>query len=133
MNEISYQWRGEISNAALNELHAEAFEHRLIEDDWAVLTARHSLGWVVATDSQGLVGFVNIPWDGAVHAWIQDVIVARRTRRCGVGRRLCAEAVVGARAAGCEWLHVDFDADLQPFYLDACGFSPTSAGLIELT
>lgn len=37
-----------------------------------------------------------------------------------------------ARAAGCEWLHVDFDDHLRPFYLDACGFSPTGAGLIAL-
>jgi hypothetical protein len=41
-------------------------------------------------------------------------------------------ALDGARAAGCEWLHVDFDDHLRPFYLDACGFSPTDAGLIAL-
>jgi hypothetical protein len=38
----------------------------------------------------------------------------------------------GARTAGCEWLHVDFDDDLRPFYFDACGFTPTNAGLIRL-
>ncbi len=32
------------------------------------------------------------------------------------------------RRAGCEWLHVDFDDDLAPFYLQACGFQPTPAG-----
>jgi ribosomal protein S18 acetylase RimI-like enzyme len=133
MSEICYRWRGEIDNATLNELHAEAFEHRVFDDDWAALTTRHSLGWVVAADDQGLVGFVNVPWDGAVHAWLQDTIVARRARRLGVGRRLCLEAVSGARAAECEWLHVDFDDELRPFYFDACGFSPTNAGLIELT
>ncbi|MBI4935776.1 MAG: hypothetical protein HY828_17985 [Actinobacteria bacterium] len=31
-----------------------------------------------------------------------------------------------------EWLHVDFDDDLRPFYFDACGFRPTNAGLMEL-
>ena len=41
-------------------------------------------------------------------------------------------AVSGARAAGCEWLHVDFDDHLRAFYFDACGFAPTNAGLIEL-
>jgi hypothetical protein len=39
---------------------------------------------------------------------------------------------VTARAAGCEWLHVDFDEELRAFYLDACGFEPTAAGLIHL-
>jgi hypothetical protein len=41
-------------------------------------------------------------------------------------------AVERARAAGCEWLHVDFEDHLRGFYFDACGFTPTNAGLIEL-
>jgi hypothetical protein len=34
--------------------------------------------------------------------------------------------------AGREWLHVDFEDDLQSFYLDARGFRTTNAGLIAL-
>ena len=41
-------------------------------------------------------------------------------------------AVREARAAGCEWLHIDFEDHLRGFYFDACGFRPTNAGLIEL-
>jgi hypothetical protein len=37
-----------------------------------------------------------------------------------------------ARAAGCEWLHVDFEDRLRGFYLDACGFGETPAGVIKL-
>ena len=37
-----------------------------------------------------------------------------------------------ARAAGCDWLHVDFEDHLKPFYYDACGFAPTDGGLINL-
>ena len=37
----------------------------------------------------------------------------------------------GERAAGCEWLHVDFQDHLRDFYFGACGFTPTNAGLIE--
>jgi hypothetical protein len=37
-----------------------------------------------------------------------------------------------ARAAGCEWLHVDFDPHLRSFYFAACGFMPTDAGVIRL-
>ena len=36
----------------------------------------HSLGWVVAREDGSLVGFVNVLWDGLVHAWIQDTMVA---------------------------------------------------------
>jgi hypothetical protein len=35
-------------------------------------------------------------------------------------------------AAKCEWLHVDFEDHLRPFYLASCGFRPTDAGLIAL-
>jgi hypothetical protein len=38
-----------------------------------------------------------------------------------------------ARTAGCEWLHVDFEPHLTEFYMDRCGFRPTSAGLLRLT
>ncbi|WP_448612964.1 GNAT family N-acetyltransferase [Modestobacter sp. URMC 112] len=129
-------WRGEFTTREVNELHAEAFSTRVFDDaewDWHRLVHRHSLGWVTARDGADLVGFVNLPWDGLVHAWVQDVMVAAAARGRGVGTRLVAAAAEGAREAGCEWLHVDFDDDLRPFYLDACGFSPTGAGLLRLS
>ena len=130
-----FAWRGPISNDEMNILHAEAFGTRVFTDeewDWVGLTERHSLGWVTARTDGELVGFVNVPWDGFLHAWVQDVMVGQAHRHRGVGRVLVAEAVVGARSAGCEWLHVDFDNELRPFYFDACGFTPTNAGLIAL-
>jgi ribosomal protein S18 acetylase RimI-like enzyme len=129
---VDYAWRGEFDNTELNALHAEAFEHRLLDDDWRGQVERHSLGWVCARDEDGLVGFVNVPWDGAIHAFILDTAVASRARRQGIGQRLVAIAAEEARAAGCEWLHVDFDEHLRTFYFDACGFEPAPAGLIAL-
>jgi len=94
---------------------------------------RHSLGWVVARDNGRLVGFVNVISDGLVHAWLQDVVmVAAKAQRQGVGVQLVRHAREGAARAGCEYLHVDFEEELGPFYLEACGFTPTSAGLIRL-
>lgn len=135
--EVGYAWRGDFTNAEANALHAEAFETRLYEEtewNWVEQVHRHSLGWVVARDEAdgSLVGFVNVPWDGLVHAWIQDVMVANRARRLGIGRQLVAAAVREAREAGCEWMHVDFEDRLRSFYVDGCGFTPTSAGVIEL-
>ena len=132
---VTYEWRGDVASAELNRLHAEAFETRVFSDDewnWREQLDRWSLGWVVARDGDELVGFVNVVGDGVVHAWLQDTMVAMSGRRKGVGRRLVEVAVDGARATGCEWLHVDFDDDLRPFYYDACGFRPTNGGLIEL-
>ena len=130
---ITYGWRGEFDNAELNALHAEAFETQVFDTwDWRAQVERHSLGWVVARDGQRLVGFVNVPWDGLVHAWIQDTMVAASSRHQGVGTELVAAAVQEARKAGCEWLHVDCDDDLRAFYLDACGLRAASGGLIAL-
>ena len=119
----------------VNAIHAEAFDHRQYrteEWDWHALVEAHSLGWVTARRFGELVGFVNVPWDGFVHAWIQDVIVVYALRSLGIGRELVGTVVPHAREAGCEWLHVDFDRDLASFYVDACGFTPASAGLISL-
>jgi GNAT superfamily N-acetyltransferase len=132
---LEYSWRGDFSNAEMNALHAEAFETRLYDEsewNWREQVERHSLGWVVARDGETLVGFVNVPWDGLVHAWIQDEMVAESARHRGIGKQLISLAARGAREAGCEWLHVDFDDDLRAFYFGACGFTPTNAGLIEL-
>ncbi len=125
-------WRAPFTNREVNELHAEAFDHGVVDDDWATLVERHSLGWVGARSADDLVGFVNVVWDGAFHAWIQDVMVATSHRRRGIARRMVAVATEQARAAGCEWLHVDFDDDLGSLYIDACGFTPSNAGLIQL-
>ena len=83
---IEYQWRGDIENDEVNALHAEAFETRLLADEWDWQSiVRQSLGWVVARDDGRLVGFVNVIWDGSVHAWIQDTMVASGSRERGSG------------------------------------------------
>jgi GNAT superfamily N-acetyltransferase len=132
---INYEWRGGFENVEVNTLHAEAFATRVFDEsewNWSRLLDEHSLGWVVARDDSELVGFVNVIWDGLVHAWIQDTMVAAKAGRQGIGTQLIAVARDAAREAGCEYLHVDFDDDLKPFYYDACGFRPTNGGLIEL-
>jgi GNAT superfamily N-acetyltransferase len=116
----------------VNALHADAFRHRLLDDDWWAQVNRHSLGWVCARENAELVGFVNVAWDGGVHAFILDTIVAAKARGQGIGTQLVSLATERARAAGCEWLHVDFEDHLRAFYFDACGFTPTNAGLIPL-
>ena len=127
-----FEWRGDFDNASLNILHAESFGHKLLDDDWKGQVREHSLGWVCAHDDEELVGFVNVAWDGGVHAFILDTIVSALAARRGVGTQLLAVAEARARAAGCEWLHVDFEGHLRKFYFDACGFKPTNAGLIAL-
>ena len=126
-------WRGPFENRELNELHAEAFAHDVLDDDWVGQVDRHSLGWVCARNESGeLSGFVNVAWDGGVHAFVLDTIVSGAAGRRGLGTAIVKLAADHARGAGCEWLHVDFDDHLRSFYFDACGFEPTNAGLIDL-
>ncbi len=132
MAEQHFEWRGEFDNRELNALHAEAFAHAILDIDWTGQVKAHSLGWVTARDAGELIGFVNVTWDGDIHAFILDTIVSVKRRRQGIGTRLIAVAAAEARAAGCEWLHVDFDEEHRPFYLDACGFEPAHAGLMAL-
>jgi Acetyltransferase (GNAT) family len=87
---ITYVWRGEFSNDELNALHAEAFGLPAADAapvEWRQRVSTHSLGWVVAREAETLVGFVNVPWDGFAHAWLQDTMVASGARRNGVGAR----------------------------------------------
>ncbi len=129
---VAYEWRGEFSSAELNALHAEGFEHEPLDWDWREQAERQSLGWVCAREDGEVVGFVNVAWDGGSHAFVIDTLVAAAARRRGIGVELVKAAEREARAAGCEWLHVDFEDHLRAFYFDACGFVPTNAGLIEL-
>lgn len=129
---IRYEWRGDFANADLDALHAEGFGRPAARTDWRARLERHSLGWVCAREDGSPIGFVNVVWDGGVHAFLLDTVVARHRRERGVGAALVATAAHEARAAKCAWLHVDFEEHLRPFYVDACGFEETAAGLIAL-
>ncbi len=84
---ISYEWRGPFGNGEVNVLHAEGFGHRVLDEDWVAQLERHSLGWVTARDGGTLVGFLNLAWDGAVHAFILDTLTASTHARQGIGTR----------------------------------------------
>ena len=129
---VSYSWRGFFRNDVLNALHADAFHHYPAHDDWWTQVNQHSLGWICAEEGGNLIGFVNVVWDGGIHAFLLDTMVSTSLQRQGIGTEMIAMAVLEARAAGCEWLHVDFEDHLRHYYFDRCGFRPTNAGLIAL-
>lgn len=90
-----------------------------------------SLAHLGAYADDRLVGFVNVAWDGGIHAFILDTVVHPDFRRRGIATDLVRRATEIARDRGAHWLHVDFEPQLEGFYR-ACGFRPTSAGLIAL-
>lgn len=127
---VTYTWRGAITDDEMVEL-VESHGGDAVAGWWDEVR-RHSLGWVAARSGQRLVGFVNVAWDGGDHAFLLDTKTRGDRQRRGIATNVVALAAQQARAAGCEWLHVDFRPELGPFYLDACGFRPTDAGLFHL-
>lgn len=136
MAPVGYRVRGRVDDVALSRLHDLAFGEPGPVLPWRARLDRHSLTWVeaYALDQRGddrLVGFVNVTWDGGVHAFLLDTCVHPARRGQGVGSALVRRATGAARQAGCVWLHVDFEPELEKFYA-RCGFSPTAAGLLRL-
>jgi GNAT superfamily N-acetyltransferase len=131
---IEYRVSPPVDDRELSDLHHRAFGSGSTSViPWTERLTAHSLLWVVAMDDSGAIGFVNVVGDGGAHAFILDTVVLPQRQGEGVGRRLIETAAESARSCGCQWLHVDFEPDLAEFYLDACGFRPTAAGLIRLT
>jgi GNAT superfamily N-acetyltransferase len=128
---VAFGWRGPLTDAEMVEL-VESHGGR-VEAGWWDRIRPHSLGWVTARDRDGrLIGFVNVATDGGDHAFLIDTKTRGANQRAGIGTQTVRLAAQHAKSAGCEWLHVDFDPELAPFYFDACGFRPTDAGLIHL-
>ena len=128
---VNLTWRGAFTNDELNRLHAECFDHPVLADDWWRQVNRHSLGWMVQRSGDTLVGFVNVAWDGGVHAFLLDPTVHPRHRRRGIGSGLVKRAIEIARDRGATWMHVDYEPHLDHFY-KSCGFRDTMAGVLEL-
>lgn len=132
MNElnINFQITPAVTNEELNALFANAWENHTTWDFLPVL--KHSLLYVCAYDgAQQLIGFVNVAWDGAQHAFILDTTIHKDYRRRGIGIKIIKHAAEATKNHGVDWLHVDFEPHLKEFYRE-CGFRHTNAGLINL-
>jgi ribosomal protein S18 acetylase RimI-like enzyme len=127
--EIIYRLSPAVGNDDLNDLFLAAWAGHQRRDFQPVL--RYGLAYVCAYDGGRLVGFVNLAWDGGIHAFLLDTTVHPDVQRRGIGERLVREAVEAARARGIEWVHVDYEPHLKGFY-ERCGFRDTDAGLIRL-
>jgi GNAT superfamily N-acetyltransferase len=132
LDDLEVAWRAPATDEELVDL-VRSHGGRAVAGWWDQVRP-HSLGWVTVREAEGglLVGFANVAWDGGDHAFLLDPKTRGTHQHRGIGTAVVARAVEGARAAGCEWLHVDFGPELAPFYLEACDFEPATAGLIQL-
>ena len=130
---IEYRVSQPVTNGALDSLYLAAWPNHQPPYDFQPelrYALAHACAYDVGQDNL-LVGFVRLAWDGGIHAFLLEPTVLPSYRRRGIGRTLVARVVEVARERGMEWVHVDYDDALAPFYA-ACGFAHTPAGLIRL-
>jgi GNAT superfamily N-acetyltransferase len=130
MTDVEIRVRPALTDGQLNALFAAAWPAHAPRA-WAPVLAR-SAAYVGAFHAHGLVGFVNVAGDGGAHAFLLDPTVHPAHRRQGLGLALVRRAAELARAAGAEWLHVDYEPHLAAFYA-AAGFRPSAAGVLRLS
>lgn len=128
-SDIIYRLSPPTGNAELNALFAAAWPDHTASDFQPILA--RSMAYVCASAAGELIGFVNLAWDGGIHAFLLDTTVHPDWRRRGIGGELVRRAVEAARERGMDWVHVDYEDELEGFYR-SCGFEPTLAGLIRL-
>ena len=126
---ITYRADPTVNSGELDELFAASWDEHSPRDFTPIL--ERSLVYLCAYRGQALVGFVNVAWDGGVHAFILDTTVHPDLRGRGIGRQLVRRAAREARDRGAEWLHVDYEPHWRGFYRQ-CGFRFTEAGLMRL-
>jgi GNAT superfamily N-acetyltransferase len=128
--EIAYTISPSVTHAQLNQLFAAAWEGHVEKAFQPIL--ERSLLYVCAWHDDMLIGFVNVAWDGGVHAFLLDTTVHRAFQRQGIGHALVTTAIYATKQHHeIEWMHVDYEPRLSDFYA-GCGFQPTHAGLINL-
>jgi ribosomal protein S18 acetylase RimI-like enzyme len=127
--EIIYRVSPAVNNDELNALFSVSWPDHKASDFMPILN--RSLAYICAYQGERIVGFVNLAWDGGIHAFLLDTTVHPALRRQGVGRELVQQAIVTAKERGIEWISVDFEPHLKDFYF-GCGFRPTDAGVINL-
>lgn len=128
--DIQYRVNPPVPSHELDRLYAVSWPNHHPPYDFGP-ELEWALAFVCAYDSDALIGFVRLAWDGSVHAFLLEPTVHPDYRRRGIGRSLVEHAVAVARERGLEWVHVDYEPHLRDFY-KACGFTPTDAGLIRL-
>ncbi len=128
--EIEYRVNPTMTNAELDQLYAVSWPNHHPPYDFRP-ELEWSLAFLGAYVGDELIGFVRLAWDGSVHTFLLEPTVRPDFRRRGIGRALVKRAVAAACERGMEWVHVDYELHLRAFY-EACGFTPTDAGLIRL-
>lgn len=85
------------------------------------LLIRGSFAFAVAveTTTGRAAGMGRVISDGVSDAYIQDLVVLPRYRKCGIGRMLVEALVNRCRASGISWIGLIAEPGTEQFYLPA--------------
>ena len=119
----------DFDNDELTNLFNESWPEGTLRD--FSITHQHSLAYLIASEDKKIIGYLNIPHDGAYHAFIVDLTVHPNFRRRGVALLLLDHAVTVCRNKKYHWAHLDFKEELSPLY-EKAGFQLSTAGLLNL-
>jgi len=131
MSDIDYRISPPLGNTILNRLYAVVWPDHQERDFQRVLERSVTYVGAFDDDEDVLVGFVYVAWDGGAHAFLLEPTVLPAYRNRGIGSELIRHAAREAADAGAEWLHVDYEPELERFYA-ASDFQPSSAGVLRL-
>ena len=128
-SKLKYLFNPVIGNDKLNKLFVQSWDTHANMDFESIHL--HSLAYIVSYNNDEPIGYINIAWDGYMHAFLLNTTVHSDWRLKGIGKALVKKAAAIAKEKGVHWLHVDYEPHLGKFYLD-CGFNHTEAGLMRL-
>lgn len=77
---------------------------------------RGSHCFIIAIESEQIIGMGRAISDGASDAYIQDVIVHKQFQNQGIGKRLVEMLTANLKAAGLKWIGLIAEAGSHPFY-----------------
>ncbi len=127
---VHYRVNSPVTNVELDALYVASWpDHQPPYDFQRELEM--SLVYVCAYAEDLMVGFVRLAWDGGIHAFVLEPTVRPDFQRRGIGTELVARSVAFAHERNVKYVHVNYEPELRLFY-EACGFTPTDAGLIRL-
>lgn len=118
-----YRISPSVTNEAVNMLFAAAWPDYILKDFEPILS--RSLAYICAFQGDWLVGFVNLAWDGGIHAFLLDTTVHPDVRRRGIGQQRRYLLLNSVAWNGCmlitsrTWKPFTGAADFNPLLLDS--------------
>ncbi|MTI95239.1 MAG: GNAT family N-acetyltransferase [Firmicutes bacterium] len=125
---IKYQTTKDLPQQAVQELYSDAGWLAYTKDiDGLMRALANSLAVISAWDGEELVGLIRVVGDGQSILYIQDILVRKSHKRCGIGSELLNQILEEFRHVRQKVLLTDESPETRGFY-EANGFQSCDKG-----